>query len=68
VTPGLTLVAPGDGQSWEPGVYRLTLVSEDDISTFVVCVGQPQDGVLTVPTGSASPAAFDDFRRRLAGE
>jgi hypothetical protein len=39
VIPGLTLLAPADGDTFVPGVYRLTVVTEGETRRLTVCAG-----------------------------
>lgn len=41
VVPGLTLIAPADGASFLPGMYRISVESRQGPRTFAMCVGLP---------------------------
>jgi hypothetical protein len=39
VVPGLTLIAPTDGASFLPGIYRIGVDSRSGPRTYTLCVG-----------------------------
>jgi hypothetical protein len=41
VVAGLTLIAPAEGGSFVPGLYRIGIESREGARTFAVCVGLP---------------------------
>ena len=70
VVPGLTLIAPADGASFVPGIYRIGVQDRRGERTYTLCVGPGRDGRRMSFEDGHGPAEFRPVklgprRRRL---